>query len=32
LSLENGFIYALIIMVIISGAMYSYFHRKGWFD
>ena len=32
LSLENGFTYALIIMVVISGAMYFYFHRKGWFD
>ena len=32
LSLEYGYIYALIIMVIISGGMYFYFHRKGWFD
>lgn len=32
LSLENGFTYALIIIVVISGAMYFYFHRKGWFD
>jgi magnesium transporter len=32
LSVEDGFIYALIIMVIISGGMYFYFHRKGWFD
>jgi len=32
LSLGNGFIYALIIMVVISGGMYFYFHRKGWFD
>jgi len=32
LSSENGYIYALIIMAIISGGMYLYFHRKGWFD
>jgi magnesium transporter len=32
LSFEHGFIFALVIMVIISGAMYLYFHRKGWFD
>jgi magnesium transporter len=32
LSLEYGYLYALIIMVIISGGMYLYFHRKGWFD
>ena len=32
LSSDNGYIYALIIMVIISGGMYFYFHRKGWFD
>jgi|GEM_PF-1947318 magnesium transporter len=32
LSSENGYIYALIIMTIISGGMYFYFHRKGWFD
>mgnify|MGYP001121491117 CR=1 FL=1 len=32
LSSENGYIYALIVMAIISGGMYFYFHRKGWFD
>jgi magnesium transporter len=32
LSTDNGYIYALIIMVIISGGMYFYFHRKGWFS
>jgi magnesium transporter len=32
LSSENGYIYALLIMAIISGGMYFYFHRKGWFD
>jgi magnesium transporter len=32
LSSENGYIYALLIMAIISGSMYFYFHRKGWFD
>jgi magnesium transporter len=32
LSLEYGYLYALIIMLIISGGMYLYFHRKGWFD
>jgi magnesium transporter len=32
LSVEYGYVYALIIMVIISGGMYFYFHRKGWFD
>jgi len=32
LSLEYGYIFALIIMAIISGGMYFYFHRKGWFD
>jgi magnesium transporter len=32
LTSENGYIYALLIMAIISGAMYFYFHRKGWFD
>jgi len=32
LSSENGYIYALLIMAIISGSMYLYFHRKGWFD
>jgi magnesium transporter len=31
LSSENGYIYALLIMAIISGGMYFYFHRKGWF-
>jgi magnesium transporter len=32
LSLEYGSLYAMIIMLIISGGMYFYFHRKGWFD
>jgi magnesium transporter len=32
LSSENGYIFALIIMLLISGGMYFYFHRKGWFD
>ena len=31
LSNEYGYIYSLIIMGIISGGMYFYFHRKGWF-
>ena len=32
LSSESGYIYALIIMAIISGGMYFYFQRKGWFN
>jgi magnesium transporter len=32
ISLDYGYIYSLIIMLIISGVMYFYFHRKGWFD
>jgi len=32
LSSEYGYIFALIIMLLISGGMYFYFHRKGWFD
>jgi magnesium transporter len=32
LSSEYGYIFALIIMLLISGVMYFYFHRKGWFD
>ena len=32
LSLGNGFIFALVIMFLISGTMFLYFHRKGWFD
>ncbi len=32
MSKEYGYIYALIIMLLISGGMYFYFHRKGWFD
>ena len=32
LSSEYGYISALIIMILISGGMYFYFHRKGWFD
>ena len=32
LSFENGFFYALTIMLIISGGMYLYFRRRGWFE
>ena len=32
LSLEDGFLIALFIMLLISGGMYLYFHRKGWFN
>jgi|WetSurSiteA1Bulk_404760.scaffolds.fasta_scaffold04159_4 magnesium transporter len=32
LSVNYGYIYALIIMFIISGGMYFYFYRKGWFS
>jgi magnesium transporter len=32
LSLEDGFLIALLIMLLISGGMYLYFHRKGWFN
>jgi magnesium transporter len=32
LSSEYGYIFALIIMLLISGGMYFYFHSKGWFD
>ena len=32
LSLGNGFVFALVIMFLISGTMFLYFHRKGWFD
>jgi Mg2+ and Co2+ transporter CorA len=32
LSSEYGYISALIIMLLISGGMYFYFHRKEWFD
>ena len=32
LSFDNGYIYALIIMLMISGGMYLYYHKKGWFD
>ena len=32
LSLEYGYTYAFFIMLIISGGMYFYFRRKGWFD
>jgi len=32
LSEDYGYIFALIIMLIISGGMYLYFHRKGWFS
>jgi magnesium transporter len=31
MSSEYGYISALIIMLLISGGMYFYFHRKGWF-
>jgi magnesium transporter len=32
LSSEYGYIFALIIMLLISCGMYFYFHSKGWFD
>jgi magnesium transporter len=32
LSLENGYISALGIMIVISGGMYLYYRRKGWFN
>ncbi len=32
LSLENGYIAALAIMILISGGMYLYYRRKGWFS
>jgi Mg2+ and Co2+ transporter CorA len=32
LSYSYGWIYALAVMMIISGGMYFYFRRKGWFD
>jgi magnesium transporter len=32
LSTENGYITALGIMIVISGGMYLYYRRKGWFD
>jgi magnesium transporter len=32
LSSNHGYVYALGIMFLISGGMYLYFHRKGWFD
>ena len=31
-SYKYGYLSALGIMILISGAMYFYFHRKGWFD
>jgi|APLow6443716910_1056828.scaffolds.fasta_scaffold01947_5 magnesium transporter len=31
ISFEHGYIIALIIMLIITGGTYFYFHRKGWF-
>ena len=32
LSYSYGWVYALTVMMIISGGMYFYFKRKGWFD
>ncbi len=32
LSVNQGYIYALIIMLIITAGTYLYFHKKGWFD
>jgi magnesium transporter len=32
LSYSYGWIYALTVMMIISGGMYFYFKRKGWFN
>ena len=32
LSMEYGYIAALGIMLFVTGGMYFYFHRKGWFD
>jgi magnesium transporter len=32
ISSSNGYVYALCIMLLISGGMYFYFHKKGWFS
>jgi len=32
LSANHGFTYAVIIMFVITGGTYIYFHKKGWFD
>ena len=32
LSIDYGYIYALVIMLLITGGTYFYFHKKGWFD
>jgi magnesium transporter len=32
LSTGYGWVFALAIMILIAGGMYSYFHRKGWFN
>jgi len=31
LSNDHGYIYALILMLLITGGTYFYFHKKGWF-
>ncbi|TFH39180.1 MAG: hypothetical protein E4G95_01785 [Bacteroidia bacterium] len=31
LSLKNGYLVALAVMIMISGGMYQYYRRKGWF-
>ena len=31
LSLDHGYLYALFVMLIITGGTYLYFHKKGWF-
>jgi magnesium transporter len=32
ISLEYGFVIAILTMAAISWAMYLYFRKKGWFD
>jgi len=32
LSNSYGYVYALLVMMAISGGMYFYFRRKGWFS
>ena len=32
LSFRYGYIVALVIILLISWGMYTYFHKKGWFD
>jgi magnesium transporter len=32
LSIEYGYIFALGIMLLVTGGMYLYFRRKGWFN